>query len=206
MGDLVIATEKFSFMISRGAIYERLYRPGVIADNVVANLHNALIQLYAETLRMLALCHRMFVKNTAKRAVHAIFQPGHVSELLEKCEKLEMQVEYEAHNCERARSQDADEKSKRLLEILKEPILRTDQNVLSLLEKVDEKERLDMLDWTSGVLYGLNHQTVKEKRTTNTCEWLLDHSQYQEWQDTSASMILWLCGNGEIVLGSFGRC
>ena len=75
MGDLVIATEKFSFMISRGAIYERLYRPGVIADNVVANLHNALIQLYAETLRMLALCHRMFVKNTAKRAVHAIFQP-----------------------------------------------------------------------------------------------------------------------------------
>ncbi|PMD29095.1 hypothetical protein L207DRAFT_642687, partial [Hyaloscypha variabilis F] len=195
MGDLVIATEKCSFLISRGAIYERLYLPGVIADDAVANLHDVLIQLYAEALRILALCHRMFVKNTAKRAVHAIFQPGHVSELLDKCEKLEMQVEYEAHNCERARSQDADEKSKRLLEILKEPILRTDQNVLSLLEKVDEKERLDMLDWTSKVLYGLNHQTVKEKRTTNTCEWLLDHSQYQEWQDTSASMILWLCGN-----------
>jgi hypothetical protein len=117
-----------------------------------------------------------------------------------------MQAEYEAHNCERARSQDADGKSKRLIEILKEPILRTDQKVLSLLEKVDEKERLDVLDWTSKVLYGLNHQTVKEKRTTNTCEWLLDHSQYQEWQDTSVSMILWLCGNGEIVLGSFGRC
>ncbi|KAE9380762.1 hypothetical protein N431DRAFT_477640 [Stipitochalara longipes BDJ] len=194
MGDLVVATEKLSCLISRGAIYERLYRHGVLPDDIVANLHHALIQLYAETLRMLGLCYRMFVKNTAKRAVHAIFKPGDVSELLEKCEKLEMQVEYEAHNCERARSQEADEESKKLLEILKEPILRIDQNVLNLLEKGNEKERLEVLDWLSTVLYGLNHLTVREERTADTCGWLLKHSQYQEWQDTSASIIFWLSG------------
>ena len=198
MGDLIVATEKLSALISRGAIYETLYRPGMIRDDIVAGLHYAIIELYAESLRILGLCHRLFDKNTAKRALHAIFQPGDVARSLEKCEQLEAQVDYEAHNCESARSQDADKESKRLLTILQEPILRTDKNVLSMLERVDEKEHFQMLDWISKVLYGLNHQTVQEKRTANTCGWLLNHSRYKEWQDTSSSIILWLFGTGEI--------
>jgi Cdc6-like AAA superfamily ATPase len=48
------------------------------------------------------------------------------------------------------------------------------------------------------VLYGKHHKTVKERRTANTCGWLLDHSRYQEWQEASGSIVLWLCGTGEI--------
>ncbi len=54
----------------------------------------------------MALCHRLFVKNTAERAVHAILKPRDVSALLKQCEAQEVQVEYEAHNCERTRSQE----------------------------------------------------------------------------------------------------
>jgi hypothetical protein len=203
MGHLVIATEKLSSLVSRGAIYETLYRLGTIPENAIANLHHALIGLYAAMLRMMALCHRLFVKNTANRAVHAILNPSDVSALLEECKDLEAQVEYEAQNCERARSQEADEESERLLEILKEPILRIDKNILDLLEKVGEEELLKVLDWISKVPYGLNHKTVTEKRTSDTCEWLLGHNRYQEWQDASASIILWLCGTGELKNASF---
>ena len=101
-------------------------------------------------------------------------------------------------NCERARSKEIDEESKRLLEKLQEPILRTDQNVFLLLEKVKDEERLEVLDWISNVLYGLNHQTVREERTPETCDWLLSHSRYKEWQDTSASITLWLWGTREL--------
>jgi hypothetical protein len=198
MGYLITATEKLSCLISRGAIHERLYQPGTISENVLARFDQALVALYAVMLRMIALCHRLLAKNTAKRAVHAIFNPGDICELLDQCEKLEAQVEFEVQNCERARSKEADEESKRLLEILQEPILRTDQNVLRFLEKVNDEERLKVLDWISNVLYGLNHQTVREERTPETCDWLLSHSRYKEWQDTSASITLWLWGTGEL--------
>jgi ankyrin repeat domain-containing protein 50 len=197
MGDLVMATEQLSCLISRGAIYERLYQPKRVPDDIIANFHHALIKLYGAAIRMLAMCYRLFAKNAAKRTVHAILNPEDVSAHLEECEKLQVQVEFEVDNCERARSQEADETSKRLLEILQAPMLRTDKNVLSLLKKISEEERLKVLDWISNALYGSNHKTVKEKRTADTCAWLLDHSQYQEWHETSSSIILWLCGTGE---------
>ena len=198
LGYLITATEKLSCLISRGAIHERLYQPGTISEDVLARFDQALVRLYGAMLRMIALCHRLLAKNTAKRAMHAIFNPGDICELLDQCEKLEVQVEFEVQNCERARSKETDEESKRLLEKLQEPILRTDQNVFLLLEKVKDEERLEVLDWISNVLYGLNHQTVREERTPETCDWLLSHSRYKEWQDTSASITLWLWGTREL--------
>jgi hypothetical protein len=203
MGDLVVASEKLSCLIARGAIYERLYQPGTILADVLDNLHHALVELYLAILQMMALCHRLFVKNTVGRAVHAFLNSGDVSALLTKFQEREVQVEHEAHNCERMRSQEADAMTKRILEILKEPILRTDDGVLSLLENLGERKRLEILDWTSKVLYGSNHQTVKDKRAANTCEWLLAHGNYREWQDASASIILWLCGTGEFKVAHF---
>jgi hypothetical protein len=197
-GYLITAAEKLSCLISRGAIHERLYQPGTISEDVLARFDQALVALYVAMLRMIALCHRLLAKNTATRVVHAIFKPGDICELLDQCEKLEVQVEFEVQNCERARSKETDEESKRLLEILQEPILRTDQNVFHSLEKVKGEEHLKVLDWISNVPYGLNHQTVREERTPETCDWLLRHSRYKEWQDTSASITLWLWGTGEL--------
>lgn len=148
MGYLITATEKLSCLISRGAIYERLYQLGAISEDVLAGFNQALVALYAVMLRTFALC-RLLAKNTATRVVHAIFKPGDICEPLDQCEKLEVQVELEVQNCERARSKETDEESKRLLEILQEPILRTDQNVLRFLEKVNDEERLKVLDWIS---------------------------------------------------------
>ncbi len=189
-----MAVEKVSCLINRGAIYERLYRPGTISADVLSNLREAMVKMYATILQMMALCHRLFDKNFAKRALHGIFN-NDVEELLEKCQELEVQVKREAENCAHTRSQEADAETKRLLVILQDPILRTDNNVITLLEKTDKRELLEILDWISKVLYGANHRTVTEKRTANTCDWLLDHNDYYEWQNASASITLWLYGN-----------
>ncbi|KAF8861649.1 hypothetical protein BDZ45DRAFT_586659, partial [Acephala macrosclerotiorum] len=195
MGDVILSTEKLSYLISRGAIYERLYPPETMRSDVAGNFHDAMVELYTTMLRMTALCHRLFAKSTAKRAMHALFKPGDVSAFLEQSQKLEDRVEHEVQNCERSDRQAADAEIQRLLTLLKAPIVRTDEGVLSLLEQVGEKERLEILDWISKVLYGSNHQTVTEKRAIDTCEWLLKHKKYEEWQDASASIIFWLCGN-----------
>lgn len=195
MGNLVITIDKLSYLIHRGAIYEKLYPPEISSTDVDDNLHGAMIGLYATILRSIALCHRLFTRSTTKRAMHALFNPGHVSEILKECDKLEQRVEYEAHNCERTRSQEADAEAKKLLGMLEEPVLRTDERVFKLLERTEERDRLDILDWVSKVLYGSNHQRVTDSRATGTCEWLVTHKSYQEWQSESASIILWLYGN-----------
>lgn len=166
--------------------------------DVERNFHDTMIELYATLLRIIALCHRLFAKSTAKRAMHALFNPGDVSTFLEQSQKLEDRVEHEVQNCERSDRREKDAETQKLLSLLKEPIVRIDEGVLSLLERMDERERLQILDWISKVLYGSNHRTVTDKRTMNTCEWLLKHQRYKEWQDASASIIFWLCGNRKL--------
>jgi hypothetical protein len=198
MGALLVSIEKVTYLTNRCTIYESLYRPGTTPEQVLHNFYTALVELYAAILRLMALAHRLFAKNIVTRAVNALINPSEVSDLLAKCQDLETRVETEVQNCERMRSQEVDAKIQELLESLRMPILRTDERVSSLLEKVDEEERLKILDWISKVLYGMNHNTVKEQRTKDTCEWLLRHKRYIEWQDTSSSTILWLHGTGRL--------
>jgi hypothetical protein len=201
MGALLVSVEKVTYLTNRCTIYELLYRPGTTPGQLLHNLHAALVVLYAAILRLMALAHRLFAKNTATRAVHALINPGEVSDFLAKCQGLETRVEIEAQNCERMRSQEVDANLQisicslqKLLESLQKPILRTDERVSSFLEKVDRRERLEILEWISNIRYGTNHETVKDNRTQSTCEWLLSHKRYLEWQDTSSSIILWLHG------------
>jgi hypothetical protein len=201
MGALLVSVEKVTYLTNRCTIYEILYGVTNIPGQVLDNLHTALVTLYAVILRLMALAHRLFAKNSATRAIHALLNPSEVSDFLAKCLSLERQVEIEAQNCERMRSQEVDasiqvsiSSLQKLLESFEKPILRTDERVSSFLEKVDQRERLKILEWISNVPHGKNHETVKEQRTKSTCEWLLRHKRYLDWQDTSSSIILWLHG------------
>ena len=201
MGALLVSVEKVTYLTNRCTIYETLYGPGTTPGQVLHNLHAALVVLYAAILQLIALAHRLFTKNTTTRTIHALINPGQVTNFLAKCKDLETRVEIEAQNCERMRSKEVDSNLQisicslqKVLESLQKPILRTDERVSSFLEKVDQRERLEILDWISNVRYGMNHETVKENRTQSTCEWLLKHKRYLEWQDTSSSIILWLHG------------
>ncbi|RYP31190.1 hypothetical protein DL766_004498 [Monosporascus sp. MC13-8B] len=68
--------------------------------------------------------------------------------------------------------------------------LNIDQTMLLL-----DDERLKILKWISPIPYGKHHNTVKEARTSGTCEWLLQHERFREWEDTASSVILWLQGS-----------
>ena len=82
-----------------------------------------------------------------------------------------------------------------MLQKLDVPLTRVDGGVSALLEHVDEDERIKVLDWISPILFGKHHDTVKESRTSGTCEWLLQHERFREWEETSSSVVLWLQGS-----------
>jgi hypothetical protein len=200
MGALFMSIEKITYLTTRCTIYEMLYNSGTTPEQVLHNLYEALIKLYATMLQLMALAHRLHTKHTVTRAMHALTNPSELSDLLAKCHDLEIRAEIEAQNCERVCNQQVDTKTHELLESLWKPILRTDKAVSSFMERLDDRERLEILDWMSNVPFGKHHDTVTEKRTKNTCEWLLNHSRYQEWHDTSSSTILWLHGTRRLFL------
>ncbi|OJD14083.1 hypothetical protein AJ78_05529, partial [Emergomyces pasteurianus Ep9510] len=197
MGALLVAVERVTYLVGRCAVYESLYTPRNTPAEPLQNFHGALVRLYAAVLRLLALSHRLFSKSTAARTLLALVKPNDVLESVASCQDLEIRVDVEAQNCERALSRDSrelDTKARRLLENLSTPILRSDDKVSSLLQTITDEEHLKILDWISEVLYGRNHATVKDTRTSGTCEWLLKRLSYMEWKNTSSSMILWLYG------------
>ncbi|KAJ2995025.1 hypothetical protein NUW58_g1386 [Xylaria curta] len=63
-----------------------------------------------------------------------------------------------------------------------------------VLERMDSKEQIEILEWISPLPYGRYHDRVAEARTSDTCEWLLKHDKLRKWEDASSSMILWLQG------------
>jgi len=199
MGALLVSSEKVTCLTDRCTIYESLYKPGTIKQETLDPLNSQLVKLYAAILRLLAASHRLFEKGIMARDWHAVWHPEEVSGLLKECERLEEQVEIEATNCERQRSQDADIIIKSLLEDIINPVIRTDENVGKTLEIVSEDEKLRILKWISPVLYNANHDFFKVRRTEGTCEWLLQHKSYRLWQNESTSIILWLHGNGKPV-------
>ncbi|KAH6627042.1 hypothetical protein B0J18DRAFT_157987 [Chaetomium sp. MPI-SDFR-AT-0129] len=63
------------------------------------------------------------------------------------------------------------------------------------LERVEDQEHRKILEWVSPIPYGKQHDTVKEARTPNTCEWLLQHKEFGDWNTSNSSVVLWLQGS-----------
>jgi hypothetical protein len=57
---------------------------------------------------------------------------------------------------------------------------------------LEERESLWLLDWMSKVLYMMHHGSIREKRTPKTCDWLLQHPKYGEWQTSPEPSVAWL--------------
>ncbi len=66
--------------------------------------------------------------------------------------------------------------------------------LLDHFERMDDDECRRILQWVSSVPFGKHHDLVNETRTSGTCEWLLDHKKFTEWECSSSSVILWLQG------------
>lgn len=106
------------------------------------------------------------------------------------------------------------EELKALLEEFREPPVRTEQMRI-LRDGLEGKsacpdgikfeiqhypphsasKRETICSWISDLPYTRYHRTASAGRGQGTCHWLLQTAQFQAWQRTSASSILWLRGD-----------
>ncbi|RSL97509.1 hypothetical protein CEP52_010834 [Fusarium oligoseptatum] len=171
----LISVEKTTRIVHRCQIYELLYNCGTLDAQVVGGLEKALVDLYASLLHVLARVGKFLCKDTANRSLYAVLRPTEGTDLLSELEKLENEVIKEASVCESKRRADADSKSReqvqKLQALLKleEPVLRIDENVQKVLEKMEMGELIHILDWISPLEYNQPHQ---RSETSSITFWL----------------------------------
>lgn len=195
MGALLASLERITHIIHRGQVYEIVYTAENTPDNILKTFQKTLIKLYGATLELLSDAMNIFSENTARRMLHAILYPENSTGLLMRLKDLEVQLSYETQACEVMRNVQNHAALTDLLHGLNTPITRIDNGVNSLLEHINEREHLSILEWISPIPFTKHHNLVREARTPGTCEWLLKHEKFKEWENSSASTVLWLQGS-----------
>jgi hypothetical protein len=192
---LLVSVEKIVRIVNRGRLLELVYTPDSTPEDALQIFQTALVRLYKASLELLANSTKLFSKNTAQRTIYAIMNPDKASGILSTLAERETDLNRDVQACESRRSAAVDGRLMKMLHGLDAPLTRIDKSVCALLERVDEKERLETLEWISAIPYGKHHNAVKESRTLHTCEWLLRHESFREWESTSSSVVLWLQGS-----------
>ncbi|KAI0537878.1 hypothetical protein GGR58DRAFT_325662 [Xylaria digitata] len=159
----------------------------------LSNLKTFIVQTYAKTQLFLS-----FADQQQRSRIGPVATPfklgdaeSHVNEL-SKCEK---QLSRAADNCERHCDLSNRSNVRELLTTITDFSKVFQYQIDLVMNQIDSKDRTEMLEWISSVPYGQHHDRVREARTTDTCEWLLKHSKFREWEETSSSTILWLQGS-----------
>jgi hypothetical protein len=115
---------------------------------------------------------------------------GALAEITEQEDELLRDVQA----CESKRSSESDKRMIGMLETFNDSTFRIDQDVNYILEKMEEAKRIKVLEWISSIPFGKNRDNIRERRTTRTGQWLLQHADFRSWENKKTSAVLWLQG------------
>jgi ankyrin repeat domain-containing protein 50 len=195
MGAMLASVDKITRVISRGQIFELVFSREPMDKPALDNLQSTLVELYSAALMLLADVSSLFSQNTAMRFLHAVTHPGKSDGLLSTLSELEDQLQRDAQLSEVVRGAKADSRLKELVQGLDTAMNRADKKLDSLLDMVGEAELERILGWVSTIPVGSYHKAIRERRTSNTCDWLLQHEEFEMWKATKGISLLWLRGS-----------
>ena len=215
---LVAGLESIARMITRYAIFEDVYLAR--CSEASKELEQALISLYAVILTYLLKAKAYFEQSFLKRHLKSTLVTTRDFDNLAK--KLDLELS----NVDRcAAIVDAENQSNanaalmahslesykihtnllKLLHKLDGPISRIDNQLAVMEDHQGKSERYKILRWVSSQPYLEHHEQVSKDALPGTGQWLLNHSTYHDWCESSSSSLLWLhgkVGSGKSILVS----
>ncbi|KAM0426280.1 hypothetical protein ACHAPT_008320 [Fusarium lateritium] len=177
-------TDTVLCLARRGRIYEEVYLGELPLTDPQKDLRQQLVGIYKMCLEFLAYMDARFKRSQAGQFFDALLDPGQGGEKVSKLRKLEEELSWAAETCETEKTHARSEEHRKLLQSLQEPLKRIDDRVTAVLEKLEEKERQDALNYISKIPVGIHHTEKHDARTRGTCGWLISHSKFREWEDS----------------------
>lgn len=185
--------DKALVLVRRGQVYEAVYLRGGPRNQATDGLQNALVDCYKKVLELLAHASARLKQGQGEQFLRALIRPGHGEELVSAVSECEDQLSKAAQTCESITLKEYST----LLQSLNEPIRLVKDDVSTVLEYLKEDRMRKVLKDISSIPFGEHHDAKREARTPGTCEWLLKHPKFVQWEVSSCSSILWLQGNGK---------
>lgn len=142
-------------------------------------------------MELLAHAFTRLNEGQGKQFLRALVSGGEGAKLVSTLADQERKVSMAAQGCGAVASQE----HQKLLQALDAPLRNVESTVKKLLEKIEDGTLQQALDYISTIPIGEHQLEKQEARTPETCEWLLSHSRFLEWEESNSS-ILWLQGNG----------
>ncbi|KAH0494412.1 hypothetical protein TgHK011_001032 [Trichoderma gracile] len=207
MAALAATVQWFTRIIRRGQVYELLYKVPTTDERAVSNLRSSLVDLYIAAMEFLARSDKLIRSGKAGQTLEVLLRPQQTADFLSDLVKKEQKVQLEAQACELSRQARAHQKLDQglqnvlaRLEGLSPPSTRIDEGVAKLLEEVD-KDRLEkMMDFISSEKFGKGHAAIRDTRTPETGDWLIQHEGFRDWQAIPSSSTV-LCLRGTVGTG-----
>ncbi len=155
---LLAGTEKMVRIVGRSSVIELSYTADSTPSDALQSLQAALVQHFVACLDFLAEATRLFSQGLATRTLHAILHPDQAGGCVSALARSELELGYAVQACEARRSAAADAGARDKMDALEDlmrgldvPLARFDQAVSTLLESVDQREHIDILQQISAI-------------------------------------------------------
>lgn len=196
MAALLTVADKISTTMARGSIYEACFTTSTTPAEALKVVHHDLVALYQACLELITKTADLLGKNPLQRAAYSVTHP----DIIKKAAGVDFSsLEAQLAHSVLAASAALDCKLSLQIRDLNAPVVRIDEKVSELLESVSKQEEQRILEWMSSVPYSSHHDAVAEKRMDGTCDWLLLHAKFQEWETSSGCTLLWLQGDCKMI-------
>ncbi|KAJ4855435.1 ankyrin repeats (3 copies) domain-containing protein [Trichoderma breve] len=183
--------ERVLSVMRRGTVYEIVYLQDAPPNNATEDLKDVLFNLYKVLFQLLTHALERLNEGQGRQFFHALISPGKGEELVSALSDHENKLSMVVQACGAIQLQE----HQNLLQSLSAPLRRVDENVKNLIEHLQEKNLDEALDYISAIPIGKHHFEKRETRAPETCEWLLKHQRFLEWEESSCSSTLWLQGS-----------
>lgn len=170
-------------------MYENRFHKATTKEPI-RKLREAIIEVYKEVMRLLAYAGSYLQKNGAQRFMEALLNPGKGAGLFKDLSEAEERLDRGVQDCNLELSEDM----MSLLEKFNAPLQSIHDKTVKMYERGEEKDIIEALEFISRVPFGTEHEDRQMRRAEGTCKWLLEHSEFRNWEASSPSSLLWLEG------------
>lgn len=200
LGSLVLGIERITYILSRCKIYFDLYLDVSPSEtgSVRSALQKALTELFARILKFFTGSSFLLDKNTFARAATAFWGAQDITSFEKDCGVLEARLDGIVKDFDRTLDKI---RHKKLIEKLRAVLLELHAIAELRLSRLDilflehNKERVGkILHWISPIPHEDHHERATEGRTEGTGNWIFQRREFQVWNFSDHSMILWLHG------------
>ncbi|CAG8939028.1 unnamed protein product [Penicillium salamii] len=180
-----------------GTTYEKIFREKIKDQysDLWLDFRSALFKLYTASLRLMIYALRQCDKRTGRRLVNAFLNPSKAQDQISSLETCRANLREIVMDCQSMIGDDIDASVMEFLRKFSMFSSVIEQRFDELFERLDNQEVMDILEWISPYRALDRHNIKSEARTPETCEWLLENSTFNCWEQSSSPKVIWLQGS-----------